>query len=234
MTSGRAGAGGTALVWLAPARPSRDKSRAAPDGACSKGAGSAGVTVAATHEQSDEILVGRIAAGDEQAFTEIVRRHAGRIRALALGFSDGAAEADDIVQETFWSLWRNARRWQPGGPPLAAYLARIATNRAIDAGRRRRARHFFGLDDTNDVADPQPPADRRLAAGSELAAVVTDIHRLPRRQRIAILLAAGGERSNAEIATMMGLSLGAAEQLLVRARRALRAGLAARDSRGET
>ncbi len=67
---------------------------------------------------TDEALVAEIAAGNQRAFAEIVRRHGGRLKALALRFSGGLAEADDIVQETFWSLWRNAGRWQPGGRRL--------------------------------------------------------------------------------------------------------------------
>jgi RNA polymerase sigma-70 factor (ECF subfamily) len=224
----------TSLVTLAPALVPRKKALAPSYGARNQGARGSGVTVAATGQESDEVLVERVAAGDERAFTEIVRRHGGRLKALALGFADGVAEADDVVQETFWSLWRNAGRWQPGGPPLAAYLTRIALNRAIDAGRRRRVRAFFGLEDAAEVSDPDPAVDERLAAGGELVAVVRDIHNLPTRQRAAILLAADGERANAEIAEIMGLSIGAVEQLLVRARRTLRTRLAARDSRGET
>jgi RNA polymerase sigma-70 factor (ECF subfamily) len=178
---------------------------------------------------SDERLVARIVAGDQRAFAEIVRRHAGRLKALALSFSGASGEADDIVQETFWSLWRHASRWRPEGPPLAAYLARIAVNRAIDMGRRRKVRAFFGLEDAAEVADTHIPADEALATGSELAAVRRDLQELPARQREAILLAADGTTSNAEIAIAMGLTVGAVEQLLVRARRTLRLRLAARD-----
>jgi RNA polymerase sigma-70 factor (ECF subfamily) len=48
------------------------------------------------------------------------------------------------------------------------------------------------------------------------------IRTLPERQRLALLLAVQGGRSNAEIASILGTSEGAAEQLLVRARRTLR------------
>ena len=181
---------------------------------------------------SDEALVAQIATGDQRAFAEIVRRHGGRLRALALRFSGGGAEADDIVQETFWSLWRNASRWRPDGPPFAAYLTRMAINRAIDGERKLKTRRFFGLDAAEDTADPEPPADQRMAANHALAAVAGDIRDLPARQRAAILLAADGERSNAEIAETMGLSIGAVEQLLVRARRTLRTRLAAREDQG--
>jgi RNA polymerase sigma-70 factor (ECF subfamily) len=181
---------------------------------------------------TDEALVAEIAAGDQRAFGEVVRRHGGRLKALALRFSGAAAEADDIVQETFWSLWRNAGRWQPGGPPFAAYLTRMTINRAIDGERKKKARRFFGLEAVEDVADPDPAADEKMEASGALKAVVHDIQALPARQRAAILLTADGERSNAEIAEALGLSVGAVEQLLVRARRTLRMRLAEREARG--
>ena len=181
---------------------------------------------------TDEALVAEIAAGDQRAFAEIVRRHGGRLKALALSFSGGAADADDIVQETFWSLWRNAGRWRPGGPPFAAYLTRMTINRAIDGERKRKTRRFFGLEAVEDAADPDPAADEKLAASNALKAVASDIHALPARQRAAILLTADEERSNAEIAEAMGLSVGAVEQLLVRARRTLRMRLAEREAQG--
>ncbi len=185
-------------------------------------------------EDSDEALALRVAAGDNRAFSEIVRRHGGRLRALAYRFAGGAAEADDIVQETFLSFWKTAGRWQPGGPPLGAYLTRIAVNRSIDGDRRRRVRRFFGLEDATEVADPQVAADQHLGSKHELAAVSGYVAALPARQRAAILLAADGERSNAEIGEALGLSVGAVEQLLVRARRTLRRQLAQREAGGES
>ncbi len=207
-----------------PAKMIRPASAGAHDG---RTTGGSRLTEAAS-QQTDETLALACAGGDRQAFSEIVRRHAGRLRALARGFVGGAADADDIVQETFLSYWRTAGRWQPGGPPLGAYLTRIAVNRAIDGDRRRRVRRFFGIEDAAEIADPAAAPDEQLAGRRELAAVTRDIAALPARQRAAILLAADGERTNAEIAAAMGLSTGAVEQLLVRARRTLRSRLAER------
>jgi RNA polymerase sigma-70 factor (ECF subfamily) len=188
---------------------------------------------AGSNSDPDQDLVARVANGDERAFAEIVRRHGGRLRTLALRFGGEAGEADDIVQETFSALWRNAGSWRPGGPPFVAWLTRIAINRAIDADRRRRVRRFFGLEDAGDIADHSASSEEHVAMRGELAAVVGDIRNLPARQRAAILLVAGGERSNAEIAGILGQSEGAIEQLLVRARRTLRQRLAERDSAKE-
>jgi RNA polymerase sigma-70 factor (ECF subfamily) len=193
------------------------------------GAHGSKMAVAESNADPDETLVARIARGDERAFTEIVRRHAGRLRTLALRFGSEGGEADDIVQETFWTVWRKAGSWQPGGPPFAAWLTRIAINRAIDADRRRRVRRFFGIEEAAEVADQAASAEDETTMRGELAAVAADIGTLPQRQRAAILLAAGGEHSNSEIAAMLGLSAGAVEQLLVRARRTLRARLAERE-----
>jgi RNA polymerase sigma-70 factor (ECF subfamily) len=222
------------LTTLVPAVASRMMDREAAvrtDRPASAGARTGGqrVTTTAIGEAEDEALVVLSAAGDQRAFGEIVRRHGGRLRALAMRFAGGASEADDIVQETFVSFWRTAGRWQPGGPPLAAYLTRIAVNRAIDGDRRRRVRRFFGLEEATEIVDSEPAADERLADRRALRAVAMDIRRLPARQRAAILLAADGERSNGEIAAAMGLSEGAVEQLLVRARRTLRMRLAERE-----
>ena len=196
--------------------------------------GGPSLTIAGAAEESDEALALRVAAGDQRALREIVRRHGGRLRALAHRFTGGAAEADDIVQETFLSFWRTAQRWQPGGPALGAYLTRIAVNRAIDSDRRRKVRRFFGLEDAATVSDPESTAEQRLASKEQLAVVARHIAALPARQRAAILLAADAERSNAEIAADLGLSLGAVEQLLVRARRTLRMRLAENDREYES
>lgn len=163
-----------------------------------------------------------------------MRRHGPRLRALVCRFRGSLAAADDVVQETFWTAWRKIGSWQPGGPPFAAWLTRIAVNRAIDQERRAKLRRFFGLETAEAAVDPEPAADAALAARSTLAAVARDIRGLPPRQRAAILLAAGGEHSNAGIAAALGISEGAAEQLLVRARRTLRDKLAGREETKET
>lgn len=181
----------------------------------------------------DDALMLRAAAGDRRAFSALVGRHGERVRAIAWRFTGSRADADDIAQGVFVSLWRAAPRWQPGTARLGTWLYRVTVNRCIDASRRRRVRRWFGLDTLGDEpAAEDVPADAAAEHASELAAVRQDILALPPRQRAAILLAADGERSTAEIGAALGVSEGAAEQLLVRARRTLRARM--RGRLGET
>ncbi len=219
---------------LAPAAMIPMMVRPATAGRKRPAAGAPFVASSSIADDPDEALALRVAGGDNRAFGEIVRRHGGRLRALALRFTGGASEADDVVQETFLSFWKTAGRWQPGGPPLVAYLTRIAINRAIDGERRRKLRRFFGLEYAVDVADPAKDAEAQLGARRDLDAVAAMLKDLPARQRAAILLAAEGERSNAEIAEALGLSVGAVEQLLVRGRRTLRTRLAQMELSGES
>jgi RNA polymerase sigma-70 factor (ECF subfamily) len=234
MNDNEAGAGFSMSKVLAPAAMFPMMVAPAPAGSRRTATGTPVLAPSNIADETDEALTKRVAAGDNRAFSEIVRRHGGRLRALALRFSGGAGEADDIVQETFVRFWRSAAKWQPGGPPLAAYLTRIAINRGIDGERRGKLRRFFGLEQAEDVADPDVDAEAKLSGKGELGTVTEMLKDLPPRQRAAILLAAEGERGNAEIAATLGLSVGAVEQLLVRARRTLRTRLAQLEPSGES
>jgi RNA polymerase sigma-70 factor, ECF subfamily len=171
---------------------------------------------------SDEELLARIARQDRGAFTLLMRRHGQLVRGLALGFSGQAADADDITQDVFIMLWRRPTAWTPGGAAFSTWLYRVVVNRCIDQARRRRRRRWLPFAEAPDPIDDAPDAVSVLAGHQHLAEVRHMIRALPEKQRLALLLAVQGERSNAEIGSILGVSEGAAEQLLVRARRTLR------------
>jgi RNA polymerase sigma-70 factor, ECF subfamily len=172
---------------------------------------------------SDEELLARIAREDRGAFTMLMRRHGPRVRGLALGFSRQAADAEDITQDVFIMLWRRPEAWHPGGASFSTWLYRVVVNRCIDQARRKRLRSWLPFTEVPDPADEAPDAYAAVAGREHLAEVRHMIGTLPEKQRLALLLAVQGERSNAEIGAILGVSQGAAEQLLVRARRTLRA-----------
>jgi RNA polymerase sigma-70 factor (ECF subfamily) len=175
-------------------------------------------------EASDDDLVSRVARGDKAAFAMLVARHKKRVFALALRIV-GTRDADDIVQETFTRAWVKAPAWRKVADDHASYaawLARVAMNLAIDQTRRAAT---AALSEIEEPRDPALLPDAVLLDRERAARIRSAISALPNRQRIAVALTYDAELSNAKGAAVMGISTGAFELLLVRARRTLRAAL---------
>ena len=171
---------------------------------------------------ADSLLMSRIADGDEAAFRKLVDEHIDRVHALALRFTGQRADAEDIAQEAFLRVWKSAGKWQPGRARLSTWLHRIVVNLCIDRARRGKTRRHADLDEAEAVPDPSPGLDRAHMARVTMAATEAEIANLPERQRAALLLSVMAGHSNPEIADILGVSVGAVEQALVRARRRLR------------
>ena len=91
-------------------------------------------------EPEDVALVERLVGGSEGALAELYDRHADAIFALVNWLTSDRGIAEEVVQETFLTLWNRAETFDPRAGSLAAWLHTIARNRAIDrlraAGRR--------------------------------------------------------------------------------------------------
>ncbi|MCV3209375.1 sigma-70 family RNA polymerase sigma factor [Mesorhizobium sp. YC-39] len=185
--------------------------------------------VAVQHEKprEDDELLARVAAGNQSALSELIARHGRGLRTFAARYLGNEGDAEDVVQEVFVTVWKQAVRFDSARGRASTWLYRITANRCIDQRRRQALRTFMGLDDISDeVASREPDAEAATAARQELAIVRDGLSRLPERQRMAVLLRAVGDLDIAAIAEVMGGSVGSAEQLLVRGRRALRDHLA--------
>jgi RNA polymerase sigma-70 factor (ECF subfamily) len=180
--------------------------------------------------ERDDQLLAAAGGGDRRAFAALVRSHSERAFALALRFTGNAADADDIVQEAFWRVWRSAADWKPGRARFSTWLYRVVYNLCVDHARRRRIRRLLPFDDSAEQAqDDNPGPDRQVMSRDRLSSVRSDIVELPPRQRAALLMSVVQGMANAEIAEVLGVSEGAAEQALVRARRRLREKLQMRE-----
>jgi RNA polymerase sigma-70 factor (ECF subfamily) len=165
----------------------------------------------------DGALMTRVAAGDAAAFRALVERHSAMVHALAWRML-GAADAEDVVQESFTRLWVNAKGWAPAGGGLGGWLRRVATNLCLDRLRKPRTVGDALLADHEDAA---PLADVRFDEARRQAAVADAVRALPDRQRAAIVLTYYEGVPNAEAAAILGLGVKAVESLLVRARQVL-------------
>lgn len=196
------------------------------------GAGAADIEAGDRH--ADDRLLLAVAAGDQAALARIIDRHGRGLRLFAARLLGSAADAEDIVQDVFVSAWKHAGRFDPQKGRASTWLYRIAANRCIDRRRRKSFRAFIGLDAmTDEPAGDEPAADALIGARQELAIVRGGLAALPERQRMALLLRAVADMDVPEIAAVMEVSVGSAEQLLVRGRRALRQHMALAEKTGQ-
>jgi RNA polymerase sigma-70 factor (ECF subfamily) len=124
--------------------------------------------------------------------------------------SDAAA---DIAQETFLRVLTVGSRMgadrEPDGDNPRGYLLRVARNLSIDLGRREGRSPFIGaaIDLYEATPDQAPSQEARLSDRQKLAAVAAALDELPERTRRAFEMHRLGERTLAEIAEALGLSV---------------------------
>lgn len=173
--------------------------------------------------QRDAELMQRVAAGDGRASRDLVAAHLPRVVALARRMLGDPAAAEDVAQDAFLRLWRQAGRWQARAR-VGTWLYRVAHNLCID---HLRARAKLSGGPLPDRADPAPGAFALRQSAQSSARVEAALASLPERQRTAMALVHFEEVGNMAAAEIMGVSVAALESLLSRARRRLRQDLAA-------
>lgn len=179
-------------------------------------------------DTDDDQLMARTAAGEEAAFRLLVDRWQNDVLAFLIHMTGSRDDAEDLAQETFVRVYRQADRYRPEGR-FRSWLLRIAGNLARSRHRRRRLLKWLPLDlERHDVAAPGPGADREMEAGQTAQSVRAAIARLPERQRQALVLHRFQGLRYLEIADTMGTSLAGVESLIQRALAGLRADLTRR------
>ncbi len=172
-----------------------------------------------TGRQHDDALMMRIAKRDAVAFRYVVDAHSASLHRIAYRMLGDPSAAEDVAQEALMRLWQNAPSWRGGGPGIAAWLRRVATNACLDRLRRKK---FQSGDEIPEVEDQTPLADAIIEANQKRATIKAALARLSDRQRVSIVLTYYEELSNAEAAEILDMNVKAFESLLFRARAALK------------
>ena len=178
-------------------------------------------------ECSDGELAALSLAGRQDAFAEIMRRHREPIFRLIRGYTGNPEEALDLVQDCFISAFKHLDRYDQNRP-FRTWLARIAINKCRDWARRGAVRRIFLLDNAPSdtvasVPDPEPRADDTAADRQELEILWSAVARLPRTLKEPLILRTIDGLSQAETASVLGISEKAVETRIYRARRSLAA-----------
>ena len=145
-------------------------------------------------------LLRRLTGGDAAALGELYDRYAGLVNGLALRILRNTAEAEDVVQEVFVQIWRQAERFDPDRGSPEAWLCAIARTRALDRLRRRVSRR----EEPGEAAPGVTAAPRT----EEALAVRKAMEGLSPDQRHALELAYYEGLTHTEIAARLGEPLG--------------------------
>jgi RNA polymerase sigma-70 factor (ECF subfamily) len=178
----------------------------------------------------DATLVTAVAAGDADAFEELVRKYERPVLSTAYRYLGDRVAAEDAAQDIFLKVWRSAQSFK-GKSSFSTWLFRIAVNHCLNFRAKRRRRRAEPLSDEVPDARPGPAEHFEEDAKSEL--VREAVAELPGKQRIALILSKFEGRSYKEIARIMGVSLASVESLVFRAKRNLKKTLLPLRERGE-
>jgi RNA polymerase sigma-70 factor, ECF subfamily len=178
-------------------------------------------------------LVRRARGGDLAAFEQIVHRYEHRIFRLAQRMMGDAADAEDVLQETFLKVYSKLNQFQ-GESRLYTWIVRIAVNQALMKLRQRRG-NSVSLDEevpteegpiARDLADWHPNPEQQYQS-TELAQILQHgLDSLSLPYRLVFQLRDVEELSTLETAEALGLTEAAVKSRLLRARLQLRDRLA--------
>lgn len=168
----------------------------------------------APEELSDEILVTQVAQGNSDALEVLYDRYASTVLGVSLKIVGDQALAEDMLQETFWRVWKSAGTFQSQRGTFTSWLFRIARNLAIDAYRRRNVRpQALNVEDGREpILEAMPDPDTDVAEQTQSILknrqVRNALASLPRVQRQVIEMAYFYGMTRLEIAEATGEALG--------------------------
>ncbi len=164
--------------------------------------------------QPDEQLVARMMAGDTDALETVYDRYAPAVMGLALRIVGERAVAEDLVQETFWRVWKNCRAFRRDRGAFSGWLFAIARNAAIDRLRRSKNLQTVRLETEGegrfpfDLPDPDADVPESARLAMQRRSVRTALVQLPEEQGRVIEMAYLQGLTRQEIAERLRIPLG--------------------------
>lgn len=181
-------------------------------------------------DNDDDLLAG-VAAGDRAAFSALFRRRQADVYRFAVHMTGQPAAAEDVTQEVFMTVMRDAARYERGRSTVIAWLCGIARNHARRRLERDRRLVAFNVDEDEapieiGAHEQDPLGDLTKAEGID--ALRRAVASLPLRYREAVVACDLHEMSYADAAEVLGCAIGTVRSRLHRGRALLASKLGAK------
>lgn len=178
---------------------------------------------------TEQELVARAKAGDDEAFAQLMRANETRIYNLTLRMTGNPEDAMDLAQEAFLNAWRGLKFFK-GDSAFSTWVYRLASNACIDHLRRAKRRQDISQPmpaDEEDDSQPDIPDERfqpeQALERQELRQAVTDgLQQLSDEHRQVLVMREINGLSYQEIADVLDLEPGTVKSRIARARNSLR------------
>ncbi len=179
--------------------------------------------------EDDLSLIEAFKAGDEAAFTQLVKKYQQQVFNLLFHYADRKEDIEDLAQEVFIKVYTHLATFETRAA-FRTWLYRIAINASIDHARKRKLRRMLSLDGLTEWArervafkSAQMPSPQKAAEQSDLDQhIQRGLEQLPEDFRKALVLRDMEGLEYDEIATITGWSLGTVKSRLFRGRQRLR------------
>jgi RNA polymerase sigma-70 factor (ECF subfamily) len=156
------------------------------------------------------VLLSRCALRDQQAFAELYRMSAPKLFAVAVRITRRRDWAEEVLQESYVSIWHHARAYEPRKSAPMTWMTAIVRNRALDWLRRPREAELGQAQESllASMPDDAPGPDEMLQLAGEAARLAECLQQLSEEQQRSIRLAFFHGLSHGELAARLDRPLG--------------------------
>jgi RNA polymerase sigma factor (sigma-70 family) len=165
--------------------------------------------LATSSDDADRAVLALVTSGQLDALQELYDRYRVMSYSIALRITTDPSLAEDVVQDAFLGVWRNASRYVEGRGSVKTWLLSIVHHRAVDAVRRRRP--TTELPEREEAPPPAltlPDIWQEVSGNLDRAEIAAALETLSDVQREVIELAYWGGLTQQEIAERTGAPLG--------------------------
>lgn len=173
----------------------------------------------------EQLLIGRVQRGDQEAFASLMARYEKQVYTLCLRMTGHEEDARDLAQEAFLKAWRGLRFYQFESS-FSTWLYRLTSNVCIDFLRQQKRRPTVpmaqGEDEELEMPDQEPLPEEQLLHREQQHQVQAALSQLDEEFRLALTLRAVEGLSYEEIGAVLNLKPGTVKSRIARAREKLR------------